>query len=525
MWSKSKCVKGSLIGSENLKSTQKRADVDFTYWQIGYKNATVQNCYLSITKIYVKPGNKALSSPLADITQCNYDDGSCILDDNSILVWHVNENAENLCQYRKMAKWKGNFMGKIWMAENGIFGFSFSPNPPEIFDCGRTLIISQQDFAIPKTQFSLMVSKMAQRTKRAYEPSDGSIRGSQLAAELTANQVLATNATRRAFNHLASLICSKKSNMDGMGNLVGGLDPTLFARVVLNTSYVQGRWVSARVLETKNCLPFPMENITFIPSIKCLRHISANATILERHFTGFLNPDTLILTEKSEEASCEFYRFVSMQIDGRLLQVDQLTGNIEIIEKKNVHPLRFGLSYALKNIDLEPKVFYNYILNNYTDPRIQTLQMFQTYRLDKRFEDEKLRNTLERGEWGDHIHKSSDQFHGLFPSWNGFGIDITWKEVWLYVCAMYVTYLILIDVVLPILLKQILIRTELDQYFRFALRNAPNPPSHPVSGIEGRRLSNSELVLPSVSLQENTRRWRFREIRNRMSTARARSVA
>jgi hypothetical protein len=47
----------------------------------------------------------------------------------------------------------------------------------------------------------------------------------------------------------------------------------MFARNILNESYLEARWIQENILEIRPCLPIAFENITFVKSDKCFHKI------------------------------------------------------------------------------------------------------------------------------------------------------------------------------------------------------------------------------------------------------------
>ena len=514
MWKLNRCSEGILMGEYNNKRTQNKPDVDFTYWQIGYKNASITNCFYTKSLIYVKPGSKILSSPLSEISHCKYQLGTCTLKDESILIWEVDNKDERLCKLRKIAKWTGTFMGDIWLAENNIFALSFTSNIQEINDCDNKFIITNQDYAVPKIQYEMIKIKIKKRLKRTItEPQDGMVKGSQLAAELTANQVLSTNNTRRAFNHLASLICSIRGSQM-VGKMLRGLDSTSVARLVLNNTYVVGKWISNNILETIHCLPIPIMNISFVASEKCYDRLSINATILDKNIKAKLDPKTLIIMEEANEVDCDYNKYISIFIGEKLIRVNQLTGKYVEIEKEKIHQLKIGTKESINKLELEPTIFYNYIITNYTDPRQKTMEMFRAYRLDKRF-DKKLELELKIGRWNEYMHESKEKLNHLFPSWIGFDLNYNWKEIWICISCLYSTYLIVMIEVIPMIMTRLLRYTNIDQYLNNIL---------PTIGVDDHPTYELNILSSEVNTQ-NQQRQNRRIRRNYIFTRRARSVA
>uniref|UniRef100_A0A914H8X6 DUF5641 domain-containing protein n=1 Tax=Globodera rostochiensis TaxID=31243 RepID=A0A914H8X6_GLORO len=225
--------------------------------------------------------------------------------------------------------------------------------------CHRRLAESEQGYAVPLNQFRLLMAKKGRRTKRTAEM--GRVFTNQLGAQLTASQFLSAESLRKVLNHLAALICSKGNNFGFLEGIISGTDANTVARALASSPYIKAKWLSKELMEIRHCIPIPLRNITFRRQ------------------------------GQSVEESCEDHQYSTIFIEGELIKVNQRTGLFRLIKEEEIHELTVGEEVTHFNeAAIKPHAFGNFIITNYTDPRIDVLQMLQDFRLDKRFEQEQL---------------------------------------------------------------------------------------------------------------------------------------
>uniref|UniRef100_A0A183C5R9 Rhodanese domain-containing protein n=1 Tax=Globodera pallida TaxID=36090 RepID=A0A183C5R9_GLOPA len=507
MWTFGQCQNGQLTGEARSRRTHNGQEPQFTYWQIGYKTASATDCFLTELDIYIKPGASKMSTPFSDLSHCHYRDEFCILLDGSILAWKREERDEvKLCNFIQFADWAGTFMGNIWIANNSEFALSFAETPPSVEDCKRQLSLSEQGYAVPRNQYRLLMAKKGRRSRRSADV--GRVFTNQLGAQLTASQVLATEAMRKILNHLTALICAQRSRFGFGQRMFSGTEAITFARTVMNTTYVTARWISNEFLEIKHCVPIPRRNVTFLPSQKCYRDIPVNVTVLHRGMGAFLDPRTLIVEEKSIEKSCEYNQYATIYIEGQLIKINQKTGKTRVIGPEEIHELAVGdEALAFRNTDLKPHAFGNFLITNYSDPRIEVLQILQAFRLDNRFEQERLAKQI--GRMGENRHINENQFDRILPKppqWLQTLWEYKLADLLNLICWLYVLLRIFGDWVLPVLIRYALFNMPFERQAAQRLREAAF-----------RLRANNELIeLPpgAEGLQAGRRRRRYRRPRN-----------
>ncbi|KAL3105180.1 hypothetical protein niasHT_028852 [Heterodera trifolii] len=141
-----------------FKATQNSLEPGWRSWPMGifWKTMEILNCYLYETVVFARHGASGLSTPINDCPACSYQAGSCCCAQLS-LIWRPDHT--QLCNYVKVAEWKGEYSTDIWTANSGDFALTFV-NRTDKADCdGKWFVASDQSFAIPRESYLEMIDK------------------------------------------------------------------------------------------------------------------------------------------------------------------------------------------------------------------------------------------------------------------------------------------------------------------------------------------------------------------------------
>lgn len=135
-------------------------------------SVSVTNCVLYATTVYARHGDDHPESVAGDLRTCKY--GSCTLLDGSALIWKP--APEKMCRYASVGKMRGHILGSVWLSDSKEFALSWTSATDPIFDCGKSLQVTDQGYATMRFR----------RSVRSTTSSAGIVTSNQLSAHLLA---------------------------------------------------------------------------------------------------------------------------------------------------------------------------------------------------------------------------------------------------------------------------------------------------------------------------------------------------
>ena len=309
----------------------------------------------------------------------------------------------------------------------------------------------------------------------------------RLASQLTAAQINSANMLMDAYQKLNNRLCSFFSIIHGQWlSFDGGQGTTLLARDLLNTSLVQARWASDNILQVWSCFPIPIENITIVPSPdqQCYHKIPVNVSLhLTRsmgEFQGFLEPRTNIITQTSHTGPCEIYLKSSFSLGGKLMILDQHTGQISTgtVEKLipgQIPPLgAFSPSYT---------IFHDLKLKNFSDEQTRFFELLNTFQLSRTLD---IRSAIVHGE-------SLGPFGG-HPYDRSFSFELPWQSIFEYIIRLWVVGYVFIGTAMKLYRLYQAVKWLLSHYKQIQKQRnkgiQETSPSEDSSGSEKKRRRN-----------------------------------
>uniref|UniRef100_A0A914KSG7 Glycoprotein n=1 Tax=Meloidogyne incognita TaxID=6306 RepID=A0A914KSG7_MELIC len=378
------CQIGKLYGEEDgTMSTGNKLEYKHSYWSIGKNMAETVNCILKKVPVITQPGKEKIYTPIDDINHCSYSDGSCRLGNEAIIVWKVKNGETNIdekrCLFKKFTYRNGTIYKNGWLSDPPDLALTFN-KPEYINTCGKNFVVSQQGYAIEERVFQNINRLLSSRVKREIKekPLDGEVRTSQLEAQLQARAIFADKEMQRALQAYSKSICDYISSAT-ISITETNTNPTLLIRKLSNSELLEGEWVAKDIIEFWPCSL--ISDYQFISSKECYKEPKMNITIT-REFQSIsmhINPLTLIVNKNSEKTSCETNQFTSILIEGKLIKINQLTGEsspIKEIEQLDIQ----SKFWSPQTFETELQIFRKLIVTNLSEPQIEMMKIFKAYK-------------------------------------------------------------------------------------------------------------------------------------------------
>jgi len=464
------------IRNGSLKSTDNDLDIGWKPWPIGIAWTTkeIKNCYLFESIVFTHFGTSGISTPIGACPECRYSAGSCKCSHGS-LIWTPDKTQQ--CAFVHLAIWRGEYASNIWIAESNDFALSFANGTRKI-DCNETdLMISDQGFAVPigdyrKLQHKTHNSEEAidKRWKRETEPAVGLVYSTQVAAQFTALSAQLALTAQKLFSESVRQICSSLQTVADQIQSLAAANPTLLARLLLNTPHISARLVTSRTLEIKPCHEILEDALHFNWRHGFCFDRLPISFVLHGHLKhGFLDTSTAIIHHEANHVNCDIFRFLYVRYSDRTVQFDQLTGDQKEVPEEAIRKIiRYG---KIEFPEIAFTIFKNKILANLTE-------IYSPEHFDETLETAAISHEIARLSNPSKVWTTSSSrgdliagnivSSGLFAFLKG-GL-FTINQFWVFCCCCFVTVQFLLQFILPALFARNLELLNLgERIFQFAM--------------------------------------------------------
>jgi hypothetical protein len=349
------CKEGTMtrLGDTTMYSTHHEINLEFpgrvTSFFKGAQEAQVTNCFLEETEIFVKTEEMTISSPAHDLSHCNYEDESCVVD-QMMIVWKkscINRPGGKClkCEYSKVKEMEGVLSRRVFVSHVEQMALTFEDMPVRAQACDGTILrIAEQRMGIREEDMRGVALHPKRRPKRSWVTTE------TLAAELT----------EFGFNMAATLTKLFQTQCQSGTYVLS--NPTRMARKLLGKEEVMANWATSDTLQVYPCARVDAREVKLRRvKEKCYRYIP-----VEYNLAGvgtlkmFLDPETRILSSTAPEMNCQIRLFVDRP-EG-LIQYDQKTGEGRRIDPADVHEVPPGV--RIGEDDLKVEHFHDHILSN-----------------------------------------------------------------------------------------------------------------------------------------------------------------
>jgi hypothetical protein len=200
-----------------------------------------------------------------------------------------------------------------------------------------------------------------------------------LAAKVRARSFFADKVLRKTFQAHSRMMC--EYILDSvLSNDLSHFNPTILIRKLANEQLIEARWISSNILEYWPCSQ--IKSYAFIPSgNNCYKRISMNISISlnDQPVLAFLAPLTHIAYSSSIKESCINPSHVISHDEQKLLKVDQITGESNIIRNiANIEIHNKAWEAGLPPTDLQ--IFRLLVITNLSQPQSEMMRALRSFR-------------------------------------------------------------------------------------------------------------------------------------------------
>uniref|UniRef100_A0A1I7XMW8 WD_REPEATS_REGION domain-containing protein n=1 Tax=Heterorhabditis bacteriophora TaxID=37862 RepID=A0A1I7XMW8_HETBA len=156
-----KCEYGTLVKhSESQWFTNNKISENYPnrFASLFYpKRYLKENCLIIETKVYSHFNQSRPTNILSDLSKCDYLNGYCATKDNEVMIWDVNRDQK--CKYISIGKFNGFYNNGLWINKENQIALNFNKTISKVKDCGNSLILSDEGFAVKKIAIKRSIPK------------------------------------------------------------------------------------------------------------------------------------------------------------------------------------------------------------------------------------------------------------------------------------------------------------------------------------------------------------------------------
>ncbi|CAK5077931.1 unnamed protein product [Meloidogyne enterolobii] len=256
-------------------------------------------------------------------------------------------------------------MTDIWLGDNIEIGLSLNSKNSNTTDCNRTLLLTEQGFAYEK------IKNNPKRQKRSFSQEidwdhESLITGSQLGGQLTYLDHEVKESLIFQFTHSLRQLCEFAEETRKWTTTALLSNPTTLARAILNNTNLIARHISGTTLKIWPCVQLTPTQYKISPTYleTCFDLLPITIKTHGKDELAFLDPANLLISPKARKAPCSQYRKIPIQINGTLMEIDQITGETTTLYTQTLTSKSF---HEIDIPKLLPHAFHHLVLVNLTD--------------------------------------------------------------------------------------------------------------------------------------------------------------
>ncbi|EPB66042.1 putative ATP synthase F0, A subunit [Ancylostoma ceylanicum] len=376
-----KCAYGDLISVGTVMKTQNKIEIDWPSapFQCCYNyETTVSNCATFETTVYAYHGSTHIESPIGPLPGCQYEDGACTMESGAAVIWKP--EAEESCQFIFVIAMKGTMADKVWLSDSKEFALSFSLSDPTISDCGHSLTVTDQGYAI-------RIISIKSRPKRSLINSSlssqvGLATTNQLAAQLLAVEDNMQILSSSSFHHAVLNLCKSVNSFSSSMIAALATEPTLAMRNILARTDIEAKFLGGNIIRTRSCATLSSNMYRLQPfNGTCFSLPSIEVSLPGGNvWSAFLDPITFIITNEASPISCNQELIFEFSINDTVVKFSPLAGTFEIVFPSRITTVNNVLDHHRSQDKPALTLFHNLVITNISEfiPEQQFTELWAT---------------------------------------------------------------------------------------------------------------------------------------------------
>jgi len=322
MWETKECKSGRLEGSDGVYYTKNPANYAYVFCCRPYE-FVVEQCSLLETKVFKKHASKQFESAVGDVGHCNYDRGSCQLEDQSMLVWELAEGEE--CEYQPWQNISGKILNKHFVSKDRALALTFDEHGlnSQTTCKGAPASLSDQGVLI---QFNTplanqTVQEHVRKHHLASDPTPGQMENLLVVLNAMIEGVAMDmmKLSQQAFWDSYQYTCHNMVALLDMIDISLESHPTMGARHLLNRSDIIAK-AGPSALIIYPCTEIKNGSYKLIPMQpgNCTNFLPLELTRGNHSTEAFLNPEDNVIHAEAHWVPCSTRETVLVELAGKL---------------------------------------------------------------------------------------------------------------------------------------------------------------------------------------------------------------
>ena len=306
------CKEGTLVGGNGVFLTQNPINAEYKYCCKKH-DFSADQCSVIETTVYKRHGAQYFESPAGDVSHCDYDHGSCLLTDRTLLVWEKNGNVT--CEFEPDFQVNGTYFDGHFVDNEFNMAFTFSKHGINHHqDCqGRVASMTDQGLLVR------FLTPLPNVTIEDHVTKEYTAWGEDTALLNAMVQGVATNLAttqRKQFWDNYAYTCQNIASTLKIVSLLMTQHPTISARYLLQNPNVTAK-AGPSYVQVYPCTQLASNMYTFLamPKDNCTEYLPMNVTLGGQTHMGFLDPILNVIHSHSIQVRCELREETLVQLN------------------------------------------------------------------------------------------------------------------------------------------------------------------------------------------------------------------